>query len=140
MSIYDCFFDSIAGLRRAEALLEQATRVIANPETWAMGAQETPSYGTFSENLASKIGEQGRNGSGKGGGQEGGGGPVPPSLAALDGLGAGQSQGPMDLLDAMIAAMMAQRMYEANARMIAIENRLVGIIIHLGDERYTPGT
>ena len=134
MSLYDCFFDSIQGLHRAEALLEQAARVIADPSKWASPSYELPSQ-SFSNALVTSIGQQGRGDENKGGG-------VPPPVPGagppgrLDGLGVGQNQGPLTLLDAMIAAMVAQRMYEANARMIAIENRIVGIIIHLGEENY----
>jgi hypothetical protein len=143
MSIYDCFYDSIAGMHRAEGYLEQAASYIANPANWyegssssapATASSETSFSAILSNAMNSKVGQDGEPG------ESGGSSPpstyAPPTANALDGLGVGQGQGPDSLLDAMVLALIAQRMYEANARMFAIENKIVGIIIHLGEENY----
>jgi len=140
MSIYDCFFDSIAGMHAAERYLGQAASYIANPGNWGMDSSSSSIQSadtSFSSVLANAMGQQGAEGGYPGNG----GNPAvyqPPAGNALEGLGVGEGQGPNSLLDAMVLALMAQRMYEANARMFAIENKIVGIIIHLGEENYRP--
>jgi len=135
MSIYDCFFDSIAGMHRAQGYLEQAANYIADPGNWGQDSPPvSPAPATsFPAVLANAMRGQGDDGTGGTGNP----GPTPPPVPSagdgLKGLGVGESQGPNSLLDAMILAMIAQRMYEANARLFAIENKIVGIIIHLGE-------
>lgn len=140
MSIYDCFYNSIAGMHRAEGYLEQAANYLAAPSTWGQDEASVSQPSTsFAVVLANAMNQQG----GRDGETGGDGGPVPyvPSPnKALDGLGVGEGQGPGSIMDAIVLAMIAQRMYEANARMFAIENRIVGIMIHLGEENYRPGS
>jgi len=137
VSLYGYFDHSIAGLRAAEALLDQAARVIADPDQW-YGTAEQQAPSSFNELIATQLTAFGQRGPGPGGAESVKSVLPAPGFSMMDDLGVGMQMGPQDLLDAMIALIIAQRMYEANARVFAIENRVVGIIIHLGEEYYRP--
>jgi hypothetical protein len=133
MSLYDYFGHSIAGLRAAEALLDQAARIIADPAQWGMGSTEEVSpYATFDDYIASAVNDRQQGGVNTGGGIVSA-AKLPSGSSMMKDLGVGMGMGPSDILDAMIAALMAQRMYEANARLFDIENRVVGILVHIGE-------
>ncbi len=139
MSLYDYFGHSIAGLQKSQALLDQAAVYVANPANWGMELPATPSsYYSFEEYLSNAAAPGNCTSPNRDESRP----PPPPSgrgvtaYTPLAGLGVGEGMAPQFILDAMICALMALRMYQANARMIAIENKVVGIIIHLGEENY----
>jgi len=129
---------SIAGMQAAQRILDESAAYLADPANW-YGEPEKPKappYTTFAEYLANAAAGQGRDGEGTGGHPSTPPATIPPGSMAFDDLGVGAGEGPRDIMDAMLNAIIALRMYEANARMFSIEDRILGIIIHLGEENY----
>ncbi len=136
MSLYDYFGYSIAGMRTAQGILDTCAAYLAKPENWygppaAAKTSSSSSGATFQEYLANAMNERGGEGPGNGGtgnpGQA-----VPRGYAPVDDLRAGVPWAPQSIMDAIIYAMIAARMYEANARIFAIQNKVVGILINIG--------
>jgi len=137
MSLYDYYGYSIAGMREAQRILDQSAAYLAKPENWygdSCKVESTPSpYSTFQEYLDNANSDWNGGSSGNGGSGHPG-VAVPPGYAPLDDLGVGMGTGPQSIFDAIINALIAVRMYEANARIFAIENKVVGILINIGKE------
>ena len=128
MALIDMFGSSFAGLARGQRLLEAAARTIADPGSY--GLRPAASDAAFHEILHAQLtafvnaGSQGRDGDP--GTARFVSTPVAPPAAAL------MAESGQDFLGAILDMLIARRMIEANARMIAIQNSVVGTIIDLG--------
>lgn len=130
MALIDMFGSSISGLAYGQALLARAAGTIANPASY--GYRSTTSDSAFAGILNAQIAAVVRaDTAGRDGVNRGTAGIVftpviaPPAALAGD---AGQ-----DLIGAVVDMLIARRIIEANARMISIQNKVVGTIIHLGE-------
>lgn len=136
MSIYDSFGCSIAGMREAQRILDMCSAFVANPANWTGGEghpETAPESGmSFAQYLDQANGTKyGTSNPGSDSGALSG-------NKALAGLGTGMSMdgAPTDIMDAITKALIAQRMYEANARLFSIQNKVLGVLIHIGEEVY----
>ena len=134
MSLYDLFANSIAGMQAARRALDRSAEIVADPRQWGIDSGEPSGGASFAGILAGQMGGTGQSREGETGNSTPPVTGAPPGYAPLAGLGVGQSEGPQDIMDAIITALIAEKMYAANARLFAIENKIAGIIIHLGEE------
>jgi len=132
MALSDIFASSFAGLRMGLALLESSARTVANPAAWGMAAPPSTSPTTFQEMLTVQLAAVAGQGQVLQGGLTQTEMPAStPAQTWQDALTHPEIES-FDLVGAMINAIIAQRMIEANARLISIENEVVGTIIDLG--------
>lgn len=139
MSIYDSFGCSIAGMREAQRILDMCAAYVADPRNWTgeegQAVTAAESGMSFAQYLDQANGTRyGQSNPGHDSGKLSG-------NRALAGLGVGTNVdgGPTDIMDAIIKALIAQRMYEANARLFSIQNKVLGVLIHIGEEVYREG-
>ena len=125
MALIDMFASSFSGMQNGLSLLQQSARTIADPATWG-----TSSSTAFHEILTAQIAAVSGNGGRDGEGRPTGTARIVYTRMTPDVQGMAPSGD--DLLGAMVNALIARRIIEANARMISIENSVVWTIIDLG--------
>jgi hypothetical protein len=128
MALSDIFASSFAGLQAGLALLDKSARVVANPSAWGGNPPPPASPTAFRDILVVKLSAVARQGGVLSGGliQT-----VVPT--AQDTLVTVQGSNGSDLLGAMLDMLIAQRIIQANARMIKAEDTVLDTMIHLGE-------
>ena len=128
MALSDIFASSFGGIHAGLALLDQSARIAANPSAWG-GAPPAPASRTaFHDILVVKLSAVAREGSNHGGGL------IQTVVStAQDPTVTVQGSNGTDLVDGMLDMLIAQRMIEANARMIKAEDKVLVTMIHIGE-------
>ena len=134
MALSDMFASSIAGINSGLSLLQSSVQTLSNPAVWGTIPEPPAFTSVFQEILTEKVANLTQPGSGRTGGDQGGGLvqtevsaliPVtPPDLVPLPGP---------DLVGTLMDMLVAEKMIEANARLISSQSKEMGTLLHLGE-------
>jgi flagellar basal body rod protein FlgC len=128
MALSDIFASSIAGLQSGLAQFDASARTLANAAAWGEGIPSTPSVSVFQEILTEKLASVTRPGTDQTGGVTQTEVVIPITVTAPQ---LSPVPGP-DLVGTMMDMLVAEKLIEANARLISTQSREMAALIDLG--------
>jgi hypothetical protein len=139
MALSDMFASSIAGINSGFALLDASARAVANPAAWGGTLPPAASVSAFQEILTEKVANLTQSGANRPGGdqtgKDQGGGIIQPPVVtplAVTTPDLVPLPGP-NLVDAMMDMLIAEKLIEANARLISTQSKAMGTLLRLGE-------